>query len=165
MVLCRRYTSVEPFRLFLFKFLLLGRILPPPDLDVGLALSYLFSEYTCIKQVEQNIPNVSISRNLGISHAKLNYVSLIDDDDLWLDERARILLQAVGINSNSIVFGSALFVDERTHKVRYRIYQQQVNRSDVLKQFSRPLFLKQKYFFVYQKFLFVLILSFLYLLL
>lgn len=109
-------------------------------------VSNLFSEYTCIKQVEQNIPNVSISRNLGISHAKLNYVSLIDDDDLWLDERAGILLQAVGINSNSIVFGSALFVDERTNKVRYRIYQQQVNRLDVLNQFSRPLFLKQKYF-------------------
>ena len=109
-------------------------------------ISYLFSEYTCIKQVEQNIPNVSISRNLGISHAKLNYVSLIDDDDLWLDERARILLQAAGVKSNSIVFGSALFVDEHTNKVRYRIYEQQVNWLDVLSQFNRPLFLKQKYF-------------------
>ena len=38
------YTSVEPFRLFLFKFLLLGGILPPLDLNVGLALSSLFSE-------------------------------------------------------------------------------------------------------------------------
>lgn len=109
-------------------------------------ISNLFTEYTCIKLVEQNIPNVSISRNLGISHAKLNYVSLIDDDDLWLDKRAKILSQAAGINSNSIVFGSALFVDERTNNVRYRIHQQQVYRSDVLNQFNRPFFLKQKYF-------------------
>ena len=109
-------------------------------------ISKLFSEYTCIKKVEQNIPNVSLSRNLGISHAKLKYVSLIDDDDLWLDERTRKLLQAISINPNSIVFGSALFVDERTNKVRYKIYQQQVNRLDVLNQFNRPFFLKQKYF-------------------
>ena len=109
-------------------------------------ISKLFSEYTCIKKVEQNIPNVSLSRNLGISHAKLKYVSLIDDDDLWLDERTGKLLQAISINPNSIVFGSALFVDERTNKVRYKIYQQQVNRLDVLNQFNRPFFLKQKYF-------------------
>ena len=109
-------------------------------------ISKLFSEYTCIKKVEQNIPNVSLSRNLGISHAKLRYVSLIDDDDLWLDERTGKLLQAISINPNSIVFGSALFVDERNNKVRYKIYQQQVNRLDVLNQFNRPFFLKQKYF-------------------
>ena len=109
-------------------------------------ISKLFSEYTCIKKVEQNIPNVSLSRNLGISHAKLKYVSLIDDDDLWLDERTGKLLQAISINPNSIVFGSALFVDERTNKVRYKIYEQQVNRLDVLNQFNRPFFLKQKQF-------------------
>lgn len=109
-------------------------------------ISNLFTEYTCIKPVEQNIPNVSFSRNLGISHAKLNYVSLIDDDDLWLDKRAKILSQAAGINSNSIVFGSALFVDERTNTVRYKMHQQQVFWSDVLNQFNRPFFLKQKYF-------------------
>ena len=108
--------------------------------------SKLFSEYTCIKKVEQNIPNVSLSRNLGISHAKLKYVSLIDDDDLWLDERTGKLLQAISINPNSIVFGSALFVDERTNKVRYKIYQQQVNRLDMLNQFNRSFFLKQKQF-------------------
>jgi len=109
-------------------------------------ISNLFSEYTCIKQVEQNIPNVSISRNLGISHSSLNYVSLIDDDDLWLDERAGKLLKALDLNPNSIVFGSAIFVEERTNKVHYKSYQQQVNWLNILNQFNRPFFLKQKYF-------------------
>ena len=109
-------------------------------------ISKLFSEYTCIKKVEQNIPNVSRSRNLGISHAKLKYVSLIDDDDLWLDKRTEKLLQGISVNPNSIVFGSALFVDERNNKISYKIYEQQVNRSDALSQFNRPFFLKQKQF-------------------
>jgi len=106
----------------------------------------LFPEYACINKVEQNIPNVSLSRNLGISQAKLKYISLIDDDDLWLDKRTGELLQAVGINPSCIIFGSALFVDERTNKARYKIYEQQVNRLDVLNQFNRPFFLKQKQF-------------------
>jgi len=106
----------------------------------------LFPEYACINKVEQNIPNVSLSRNLGISQAKLKYISLIDDDDLWLDKRTGELLQAVVINPSCIIFGSALFVDERTNKARYKIYEQQVNRLDVLNQFNRPFFLKQKQF-------------------
>jgi glycosyltransferase involved in cell wall biosynthesis len=106
----------------------------------------LFPEYACINKVEQNIPNVSLSRNLGISQAKLKYISLIDDDDLWLDKRTGKLLQAVGISPSCIIFGSALFVDERTNKARYKIYEQQVSRLDVLNQFNRPFFLKQKQF-------------------
>jgi glycosyltransferase involved in cell wall biosynthesis len=103
-------------------------------------------EYGCINKIEQNIPNVSLSRNLGISQAKLKYISLIDDDDLWLDKRAEELLKAVRINPSYIVFGSALFIDERTNKAFYKIYEQEVNRTDVLNQFSRPFFLKQKLF-------------------
>jgi hypothetical protein len=106
----------------------------------------LFPVYACINKVEQNIPNVSLSRNLGISQAKLKYISLIDDDDLWLDKRTRGLLQAVGVNPSYIIFGSALFVDERTNEVSYKIYEQQVNWSDLLNQFNRPFFLKQKQF-------------------
>jgi glycosyltransferase involved in cell wall biosynthesis len=106
----------------------------------------LFLEYECITKVEQNIPNVSLSRNLGISQAKLNYISLIDDDDLWIDKRAGELLRAVSNNPSCIVFGSALFIDERTNKAFYKIYDREVNRIDVLNQFSRPFFLKQKLF-------------------
>lgn len=109
-------------------------------------ISNLKSKYTCINEIEQNIPNVSLSRNLGISKARLEYISLIDDDDLWLDKRAAGLLQSVSVNPCCIIFGSAIFVDERTNKVRYRIYEQQVNHSDLYNNFNRPFYLKQKQF-------------------
>lgn len=109
-------------------------------------VSNLFPKYMCIKKIEQNTPNVSLSRNLGIRQARLKHISLIDDDDLWLEDRTGNLLQAVSINPSSIVFGSALFIDEHTNKIYRKIYEQQVNRLDVFRQFNRLFFFKQKQF-------------------
>jgi glycosyltransferase involved in cell wall biosynthesis len=106
----------------------------------------LAQEYNCIKFVVQNVSSVSLSRNFGIKHAKKEIISLIDDDDLWLEKRTQIFTEATITYSKSIIFGSASILDQKTKRVTYSIKEKQITKSDLISQFKRTVFLKQKYF-------------------
>jgi glycosyltransferase involved in cell wall biosynthesis len=106
----------------------------------------LAKEYNCIKFVEQNVLSVSLSRNIGINHAKQELISLIDDDDLWLEKRTQTFTQATNTYNKSIIFGSASIFDQKSNKLTYSIKEKQITESDLIRQFRRPFYLKQKYF-------------------
>jgi glycosyltransferase involved in cell wall biosynthesis len=106
----------------------------------------LAQEYNCIKFVVQNVSSVSLSRNIGIKHAKKEIISLIDDDDLWLEKRTQIFTESTITYSKSIIFGSASILDQKTKRVTYSIKEKQLTKLDLISQFERTVFLKQKYF-------------------
>jgi len=103
-------------------------------------------EYRCIKFIEQNEMSVSISRNLGISSSKYEQVSLIDDDDEWVPDRAKLLLDALRANPKCIVFGSTRLFDQKSKNITFKIRDQIIKKENFTKQFKRQIFLKQKYF-------------------
>jgi len=106
----------------------------------------LVKEYNCIRFVEQNVSSVSLSRNIGINHAKQELISLIDDDDLWLEKRTQTFKEATNTYDKSIIFGSASIVDQKNNKLTHSIKEKEITKSDLINQFRRPFFLKQKYF-------------------
>ena len=69
-----------------------------------------YKKYQCVRFIAQDISSISKSRNKGITAAKFNIISLIDDDDLWVNGRTKIFYEALLIKPNSIVFGSAIFI-------------------------------------------------------
>ena len=74
----------------------------------SIAINKIFNftkEYNCIKFVEQNVSSVSLSRNIWINHATQELISLIDDDDLWLEKRTQTFTEATNTYDKSIIFG------------------------------------------------------------
>lgn len=116
------------------------------SLDVIGKLRNLVKTYPCVKLIEQNILDVSTSRNIGIEQAKMKLVSLIDDDDVWLNKRTQVFKDAINGHATSIVFGSAIIFEEKLNKISYYIKQKTVCKKDLIRQFKRPFFLKQKLF-------------------
>jgi len=106
----------------------------------------LKKEFPCIRFVKQNEKNVSLSRNIGIHRSKFEMVSLIDDDDLWLDYRTKAFVENLNFEQDTIIFGSCFFVnkDKKTSKVMSN--SGSIKTNDFRNQFIAPIYKRQKYF-------------------
>jgi glycosyltransferase involved in cell wall biosynthesis len=105
-----------------------------------------YKKYQCVRFIAQDISSISKSRNKGITAAKFNIISLIDDDDLWVNGRTKIFYEALLIKPNSIVFGSAIFISNNNKSRKILGSNQQIILSNFLKQFNPKLFAREKYF-------------------
>jgi len=105
-----------------------------------------YSEYKCIKLVIQEKASISKSRNKGISHCKFNIISLVDDDDLWVNGRTKLFQDELQINQKAVVFGSAQFnVIGRKMKVQLGA-NQRINFEDYKNIFKPKILSKQDFF-------------------
>jgi glycosyltransferase involved in cell wall biosynthesis len=65
-----------------------------------------------VRVVRQRNRGASIARNVGVSHARSEFVALLDDDDLMLPERLRLQLDAMGDKSIGVSHTQFCFIDE-----------------------------------------------------
>ena len=107
---------------------------------------YLAKKYTCVKFLTQEDGKVSKSRNMGVENARFSLISFIDDDDIWLPDRALSLSNKLKENPNVIVFGSAVVLNEDSKKRKSWVNNQIITEKIFFRQFVRPLFLKSKLF-------------------
>lgn len=105
-----------------------------------------YSAYKCIKFIPQDINNISMSRNMGIALANHELITLIDDDDLWVDGRVRTFRYFLSTNSNSIIFGSTEFINTKTGRTKKLGKYQQIKLNDFIKQFQTFYTAREKYF-------------------
>jgi glycosyltransferase involved in cell wall biosynthesis len=110
------------------------------------SLSTQHKAYECLKFIAQDVPSISKSRNLGIASAHNEMISLIDDDDLWINGRFKSFMNLLSVNSASIVFGSADFIDTLSGKSKKLGRSQEVTLKDFLNQFQTFYVAKEKYF-------------------
>ena len=105
-----------------------------------------YHQYKCIKLVIQEKANISKSRNKGILNSKFNTISPIDDDDLWVNGRAKLFQDKLQIDKNAVVFGSAQFnVAGRDRKNRLGS-NQRINFEEYVKIFNPKILSKQDFF-------------------
>jgi len=105
-----------------------------------------YRKYQCVRFIAQDINNISKSRNDGILAAKFNIISLIDDDDLWVNGRTKIFCEELLAKPNSIVFGAAIFISDNYKSQKILGSKQQITLSNFLKQFNPIFFTREKYF-------------------
>jgi hypothetical protein len=110
------------------------------------ATTELKNEFSCIRFVEQNEKNVSLSRNLGLDQSKFKLVSFIDDDDIWLNNRTKIFVETLNHENNTIIFGSSFFINKEKKKIRVISNSGSIKISDFRNQFITPFYKRQKYF-------------------
>ncbi len=115
-----------------------------PKLIKDLKIKY--KEYRCLRFIAQDFNNISKSRNIGIATSKHEVISLIDDDDLWIDGRAKIFSDFLISRPDSIVFGSARFINTASGKERTLGRMQNVDTVKYLKQFKTHYLAKERYF-------------------
>jgi glycosyltransferase involved in cell wall biosynthesis len=109
-------------------------------------LKQSYNEYKCIKLVTQEKSNISKSRNKGISNSNFNTISPIDDDDLWVNGRAKLFQDKLQINQNAVVFGSAQFNGTSRYKQNQKGSNQRVDFEDFVKIFNPKILSKQNFF-------------------
>ena len=109
-------------------------------------LGSLKSIYNCVKFAEQNFKNVSKSRNLGILQSTYRIISLLDDDDVWLNNRSNLFTSYLAKNESTVIFGSAIIYNQDNKKTYNYIRNREITSKEVLEQFIRPICLKQKLF-------------------
>lgn len=66
--------------------------------------------------LEKNV-GVANARNVGIQEAKGRYISLLDNDDLWTEDKLERQL-AIAENGADIVYCSYDFIDEQNHEIK-----------------------------------------------
>jgi glycosyltransferase involved in cell wall biosynthesis len=109
-------------------------------------LKIKYSKYKCINFVEQNHENISKSRNMGIQLSSFSIISMIDDDDLWVNGRANFFYNALRGGSRTVVFGSSNFYSGKLNKKIKRGKEQVIDFASFIQQFNPKIFSKQKYF-------------------
>jgi glycosyltransferase involved in cell wall biosynthesis len=105
-----------------------------------------YKEYKCLKFIAQNSNNISKSRNIGIAAAKYEIITLIDDDDLWIDGRVKIFSDFLSSTPKSIVFGSTRLINSTSGKEKTLGKTQSVDRMQYINQFKTPYLAREKYF-------------------
>src|SRR3712207_6130801 len=74
-----------------------------------------------ISLLEQAHAGAEAARNLGLAHARGEFVAFIDSDDVWYPDRLSRQLPLFGRAEVGLVFGNAALVDYcRTPRVRLR---------------------------------------------
>jgi glycosyltransferase involved in cell wall biosynthesis len=114
--------------------------------EISTQLKMKYNKYPCIKFVEQNQKNISKSRNMGIQSSSFSIISLIDDDDLWVNGRAHFFNNALQDQSCTVVFGSTNFYSGSFNKKTKRGKEQVINFDSFFRQFNPKILSKQKYF-------------------
>jgi glycosyltransferase involved in cell wall biosynthesis len=109
-------------------------------------LKIKYEEYKCLIFIAQDSNNISKSRNIGIAASKHEVISLIDDDDLWIDGRAKIFSDLLLSSPESIVFGSTRFINSTSGKEKTLGKMQSVNMVKYTKQFKTHYLAREKYF-------------------
>lgn len=109
-------------------------------------LNTKYIAYKCLKFIAQDISNISKSRNLGIALANNEIITLIDDDDLWVNRRAETFINLLSTNSELIVFGSADFINTFNGKVKKLGRSQEVTLKDFLNQFQTFYISRERFF-------------------
>ena len=102
--------------------------------------------YKCIKLVTQEKANISKSRNKGILNSKFNTISPIDDDDLWVNGRAKLFQDKLQIDKNAVVFGSAQFNVAGRDRKNQLGSNQRINFEEYVKVFNPKILSKQDFF-------------------
>ena len=105
-----------------------------------------YRTYKCIKLVTQEKANISKSRNKGILNSKFDTISPIDDDDLWINGRAKLFQDKLQIDKNAVVFGSAQFNVIGRHMKNQLGSNQRIIFEDYVKIFSPKILSKQDFF-------------------
>ena len=105
-----------------------------------------YKDYECVKFIAQDVSSISKSRNLGIASANNEMITLIDDDDLWINGRVKSFINLLSVNSATIVFGSADFIDTVSGKAKKLGRSQEVTLKDFLNQFQTFYIAREKYF-------------------
>lgn len=109
-------------------------------------LKIKYEEYRCLRFIAQDFSNISKSRNIGIAASEHEVISLIDDDDLWIDGRAKIFSDLLLSTPESIVFGSTRFMNSTSGKERTLGKMQSVDMVKYTKQFKTHYLAREKYF-------------------
>jgi glycosyltransferase involved in cell wall biosynthesis len=105
-----------------------------------------YQEYKCIKLVPQEKANISKSRNRGILYSKFNTISPIDDDDIWVNGRAKLFQDILQMGEYAVVFGSAQFNVNSRYKKNKLGSNQIIKFADFLKIFNPKILSKQDFF-------------------
>jgi glycosyltransferase involved in cell wall biosynthesis len=105
-----------------------------------------YREYKCIKLVTQEKASISKSRNRGILSSKFSTISLIDDDDLWVNGRTQLFQDKLQIDKNAVVFGSAQFNVIGRFMKNQLGSNQRINFEDYVKIFNPKILSKQDFF-------------------
>ena len=116
------------------------------SVKISADLKIKYNKYKCIKFVEQNHKNISKSRNIGIQLSSFSIISLIDDDDLWVNGRANLFYNALRGGSCTVIFGSSNFYSGSLNKKTKRGKEQVIDFASFIQQFNPKIFSKQKYF-------------------
>lgn len=67
--------------------------------------------------------NVAVNRNRGFSHAQGDYISFIDADDLWTEDKLATQIQALNEHPNcSVVYSWTDCIDEQSRIIRHCSY-------------------------------------------
>ena len=109
-------------------------------------LKIKYEEYKCLRFIAQDSANISKSRNIGIAASEHEIISLIDDDDLWIDGRAKIFSDFLLSAPESIVFGSTRFINSASGKERSLGKMQSVEMGKYIKQFKTHYLARERYF-------------------
>ena len=109
-------------------------------------LKIKYKEYRCLKFIAQDSNNISKSRNIGIAASKHKVISLIDDDDLWIDGRAKIFSDFLLSSPESIVFGSTRFMNSISGRERTLGKKQSIDMEKYIKQFKTHYLARERYF-------------------
>ena len=105
-----------------------------------------YKEYKCLKFIRQDSNNISMSRNIGIAAANYEVITLIDDDDLWIDGRAKIFSDFLLATSNSIIFGSTRFINSTSGKEKTLGKKQSIDSLKYINQFKTFYLARERYF-------------------
>lgn len=109
-------------------------------------LSGQYKAFRCLKFIAQDLGNISKSRNVGIELANYELISLIDDDDFWVNGRVKTFKDLLALNSESIVFGSAIFIDTNNGKEKKLGRSQEIKLRGFLNQFQTFYITREKFF-------------------
>lgn len=109
-------------------------------------LKIKYKEYGCLKFIAQDYNNISKSRNIGIAASKYEVITLIDDDDLWIDGRAKIFSDFLLLTPEFIIFGSTRFIDSTSGKERTLGKMQSIEMVNYMNQFKTPYLTRARYF-------------------
>ncbi|MFW6308037.1 MAG: glycosyltransferase family 2 protein [Campylobacterales bacterium] len=78
--------------------------------DGGIECADIGSLHPCIKYISKSNEGVSSARNRGIKEAKNEWIALLDSDDLWLEKKIEIQVEALKKSQHLICFSDEIWL-------------------------------------------------------